>query len=104
MSQVEIPNKAIKVTRYTRRFLVWSSVRFVGLAWGTLLQALVSMSTVCKIKWLIMIFVEYKKCPVCVDSEVHLNTWDLMECPQCNLMLSMAVPATATVLKERGQR
>ncbi|WP_141195533.1 hypothetical protein [Vibrio sp. V09_P4A23P171] len=50
-----------------------------------------------------MIFVEYKKCPVCVGSEVHLNTWDLMECPQCNLMLSMAMPATATVLKERGK-
>ncbi len=50
-----------------------------------------------------MLFLDDKECPVCAGIEVYLNTWDLLECPQCNLMYSLSDPLAATILKERGQ-
>jgi len=62
-------------------------------------------------------FEEFKKtmglctdgyCPECEilrkkHNEMRLNKGDLFECPECNLMISMASSGRATILRRRGK-
>lgn len=62
------------------------------------------------------LFEEFKKdrglcssgfCPECglhgKQNEMRLNSGDVFECPECHLMVSLASPGKATIIRRRGK-